>query len=156
MSKKIKYPLEQVRIVKEKRLEAAELLLRKKKEILDEEEKTLEGLIKNRDEVFALKNRKIFEFFQKAQEGISSEEIERHDKHLKEVVEVQVQKAEEKVELQKQVVEKAQKEVDEAREDLKKKQTEVEKIQLHYEEWEKEMRKELAREEEKKHGRIRL
>ncbi len=147
MMKKPKYPLEQVDLIKKKRLEEAEKILKEKKKILENEEEKLVAAKKKRDDVKAHKNTKIRKYMDEVMEGTTSDKIQMHEKYIKEVVNKELQEEEKKVKTQRDAVTKAETELEKAREDRLKKNQDVEKLKLHRVEWEKEVRIEMDRAE---------
>lgn len=145
--KKPAYPLEQIALIKQKRLEEAEKVLKEKKEILDKEEAALELAKKKREEVRKHKDKKIQQLWDELEEGTTSDKIEIHEKYIQDVVAKQLEEENKKVKKQQEVVKTAREEVDKAREDRMKKEQEKEKIALHRKEWEKEMKLEAIRDE---------
>ncbi len=141
-----KYPLEQLVLIKQKKLEEAEKTLRDKKKALEEEEKKLLTVEKERDKVKEHRFAKLTQLREKMDEGAPSEKIQQVRYYLKEVDQQLTQK-ENKVKEQVKHVDTAKKNVEIARADLLKKQQDVEKMRLHREEWEKEMQVILAQKE---------
>jgi hypothetical protein len=134
-----KYPLEQLVLIKQKKLEEAEKNLRDKKRALEEEEKKLQTVEKERDKVKDHRFSKLTQLREKMDEGAPSEKIQQMRYYLKEVDQQLAQK-ELKVKEQIRHVETAQKNIEIARADLLKKQQDVEKMRMHREEWDKEMK----------------
>lgn len=134
-----KYPLEQLAIIKHKKLEEAEKALKEKKETLIKEEEKLKAVEKERDKVKDHRVAKLQQLRDKLDEGTSTDKIQQMKYYLK-VVDEKLKGKELKVKEQKKQVENAQKQVELARQDFLKKQQDVEKLRLHREEWEKEMR----------------
>ncbi len=144
MSKTPHYPLEQLVAIKQKRLEEAEKVLREKKLILEQEEKKLADLEKQRNEVKQHKDEKLSQLRQGLDEGIAAAKILELQRYIK-IVQEKLVVREKKVQDQKKIVDSAQKNVDSAKEILLKKQQEIEKIHLHKKEWKKEVAKEQIR-----------
>jgi flagellar biosynthesis chaperone FliJ len=134
-----KYPLEQLAIIKQKKLEEAEKALKEKKEALIKEEEKLKAVEKERDKVKEHRIAKLQQLRDKLDEGTSTDKIQQMKYYLK-VVDEKLKGKELKVKEQQKQVENAQKQVELARQDFLKKQQDVEKLRLHREEWEKEMR----------------
>ncbi|MBS0652339.1 MAG: type III secretion T3S chaperone [Verrucomicrobia bacterium] len=134
-----KYPLEQLAIIKHKKLEEAEKALKEKKEALIKEEEKLKAVEKERDKVKEHRIAKLQQLRDKLDEGTSTDKIQQMKYYLK-VVDEKLKGKELKVKEQQKQVENAQKQVELARQDFLKKQQDVEKLRLHREEWEKEMR----------------
>ncbi|HEY2810742.1 MAG TPA: type III secretion T3S chaperone [Rhabdochlamydiaceae bacterium] len=140
------YPLEQLVLIKQKKLEEAEKNLREKKRLLEEEENKLRAVEKERDKVKDHRFAKLTQLREKMDEGAPSDKIQQMRYYLKEVDQQLAQK-EVKVVDQKKRVEAAQRNVELARLDLLKKQQDVEKLRMHREEWEKEMKAIAAQKE---------
>jgi flagellar biosynthesis chaperone FliJ len=134
-----KYPLEQVAVIKQKRLEEAEKVLREKKEALAKEEEKLSQLEKKRDEVKAHYQDKLTQLRAKLDEGVSSSKITQMKQYLKIVTE-DLAVEEKKVTAQAKIVATAEEQVETARQELFKKQKDVEKLGIHHQEWKKEMK----------------
>jgi flagellar biosynthesis chaperone FliJ len=141
-----KYPLEQLAIIKQKRLEEAERALREKKELLAQAEEKLAKVIAARDQVLKHKEDKITQLRAGLDEGLPANKIEVMRNYLK-VVDEDLLKKEKQVELQKKKVTEAEEEVEKAREMMVQRQKEVEKLVQYRKEWENEMRVEEEREE---------
>ena len=141
------YPLHQVAEIKQKRLEEAERILKEKKEALKAEEKRLEEAIQKRDRVKQTRDQKIQTFLEEAAQGISSEEVTRHKRYLKEVIDIELQQENSNVQKRQEVVKQAKKEVEIAQKEYYRKHIEVEKLQLHKAEWTKEQKLEATKKE---------
>jgi len=133
------YPLEQLAVIKQKKLEEAERNLHEKKKALEKEEEKLAAVEKERDKVKDHRTAKLTQLRQKLDEGTSTDKIQQMKQYLK-VVDEQLKTKEMKVKEQQKAVENAQKQVDAARQEVIKKNQEVEKLRLHRIEWEKEMK----------------
>lgn len=138
MKKKARYPLEQVAMIKNKRLEEAEKILKEKKQTLNKEEENLRTAIAKRDKVLQHKEDKIKKHLDEMEQGTTSDKIEIGERYIKKVVEEELAREEKKVEQQKEVVKKAEEAVEVARQNRIKKNQEVEKLRLHKKEWQKE------------------
>lgn len=134
----MKYPLEQLATIKQKRLEEAEKVLKERKESLTKAENFLKDLADERDKTLRHRDDKEAQFYEDLSKGTTSDKIEIAKRYLK-VVEEDLKKREKKVVDQQKIVDKAKEDVEHARKDLLKKQQDVEKIKLHRKEWEKEM-----------------
>lgn len=145
--KKPKYPLEQVALIKKRRLEEAERHLKKCKETLETEQEKLKQAKEKLSQVKKHKDEKIRKFFEEMKEGTTSLKIERHDNYIKNVVDIDLKEKAEVVKKQQAEVKKAEVKLEEARQDRIKKNQEMEKIKLHREEWDKEQKRELLRQE---------
>jgi flagellar biosynthesis chaperone FliJ len=132
------YPLEQIAIIKQKKLDEAERVLREKKKALEREEEKLAAVEKERNEVKEHRFAKLTQLREKMDEGAPSDKIQQMRYYLK-VVDEKLKAKEIKVKEQQKNVETAKLQVEAARNDLVKKQQDVEKIQTHRKEWEKEM-----------------
>ncbi len=133
-----KYPLEQIREIKLKRLEEAEKILKEKKRLLDVEIEKLKKIEEKRDLVKKHRLDKLKKFFDEFTEGTTSDKIVTHERYLKKVVDEELKVEEKKVVDQKKIVTKAEEDVEKARKDRLKKNLDVEKLKLHKEEWAKE------------------
>lgn len=135
----MKYPLHELVVIKQKKLDEAERILREKKELLAKEEKKLLEVEKERNTVKEHKNDKLQQLRDTLDAGSTSDKIQQMKSYLK-VVEEQLRQKELKVKEQQKVVDAALKAVELARSDMLKKQQDVEKLKTHRTEWEKEMR----------------
>lgn len=133
------YPLEQIAIIKQKKLDEAEKTLRDKKAALEKEQQKLLEVQKERDEVKEHRMAKLTQLREKMDEGAPSDKIQQMRYYLK-VVDEKLKIKEQKVKDQQKQVDNAQAQVEAARLDLIKKQQDVEKMQTHRKEWEKEMK----------------
>ncbi len=140
------YPLEQLVIIKQKKLEEAEKVLREKKIALLKEEEKLAKVEEERDRVKDHRYAKLTQLREKLDEGTTSDKVVQMRHYLK-VVDEQLKQKEQKVKEQAKNVEAAQKLVEVAREDMIKKQHDVEKLVIHRKEWDKEMKLEMDRKE---------
>lgn len=143
-----KYPLEQLRTIKQKRFEEAEKVLKEKKRLLEEEQKKLSQLEKKRDEVKEHYTAKLTQLREKLDAGASTDKIQQMKQYLK-IVSENLKAEEVKVEAQQKVVKTAEAAVETARQDLLKKQKDVEKLKMHHTEWKHEMDKVEERKEER-------
>lgn len=134
----LNYPLEQIAIIKQKKLDEAEKTLRERKKVLEREEEKLVVVEKERDEVKDHRFAKLTQLREKMDEGAPSDKIQQMRYYLK-VVDEKLKAKELKVKEQQKHVETAKQQVEIARSDLVKKQQDVEKMQMHRKEWEKEM-----------------
>jgi flagellar biosynthesis chaperone FliJ len=141
-----KYPLEQLVIIKQRKLDEAERLLKEKKEILQKEEEKLTTLETERDKTKAHKIAKLTQLREELDRGSTSDKIQQMKQYLK-IVDEQLYQKELRVTEQKKKVIEAQKQVDIARQNLVKRQHDVEKLNIHRKEWEAENRLALEREE---------
>jgi chromosome segregation ATPase len=134
---KIKYPLEQLALIKAKRLEDAEKKLQEKKSLLAQEEEKLQGLEKERDKVKGHKELKLQQLRDELDSESNTLKIQQMKQYLKEVNEKLKQK-ETKVKEQKRQVTLAEQAVESSRKEMLQKQQDVEKLKLHKVEWDKE------------------
>ena len=133
------YPLEQVTLIKQKKLDEAEKILKERKLVLDKEKDKLVTLEKDRDTVKKHRDEKLQQLREKLDEGTTSDKIQQMRLYLKEVDE-KLKLRETKVKDQKKIVDAAEKKVEEARQDMLKRQQDMEKMRLHRNEWEKEVK----------------
>ena len=131
------YPLEQLTIIKQKKLDEAEKVLREKKLALEKEKEKLLEVEKQRDEVKDHRYAKLTQLREKMDAGEGSNKIQQMRYYLK-VVDEKLKVKEKKVQEHIKLVATATAHVETARADLLKKQQDVEKMQLHRKEWEKE------------------
>ena len=136
--KKPEYPLEQLVLIKKKKLEEAEKNLRDKKKALQAEEEKLKKAEDARNEVKEHRFAKLTQLREKMDEGAPGEKVQQMRYYLKEV-DHQLSQKEQKVKEQQKHVETAIKNVELARTELLKKQLDLEKLRMHREEWDKEM-----------------
>lgn len=141
------YPLEQLVIIKKKKLEEAEKVLLEKKRALEKEEEKLAKLVGERDKVQEHKDTKLQQLREKLDEGTTSDKVTQMKQYLK-VVEEDLSLRNHRVKEQQKQVTAAEKQVELARADMLKKHHDVEKLEIHRKEWEKEMQKEEERKEE--------
>lgn len=134
-----KYPLHQLTLIKQKRLDEAEKVLREKKEALAKEEEKLHALEKERDEVKEHRQAKLNQLREGMDTGAPSDKIQQMKSYLK-IVDEKLKTKEQKVKEQLKAVDHAQKQLDAARADLIKKQQAVEKMRIHRDEWKKEQK----------------
>lgn len=146
MHKKTKYPLAQLAIIKQKKLDEAEKILKEKKLALIKEEEKLKQVEKERDKVKEHREAKLIQLREKLDEGTTTDKILQMKAYLK-VVDEQLSVQEKKVQEQVKKVTLAATAVEAARQDYLKKHQDVEKLRLHREEWEKEMKTLLEQEE---------
>ena len=110
-----RYPLEQLAIIKKKRLEEAQKLLKEKKELLEAEIKTLKKVTHERDKVNEHQVEKLNQLRAGLDEGLPSNKIEQMRNYLK-VVKEDLRRKQKQVEIQQKKVDAAEKEVEKARE----------------------------------------
>lgn len=143
-----KYPLEQLAVIKKKKLQEAERILREKKEALAQEEEKLTRVEKERDKAKAHKQDKLEQIRHALDTGEKTTKIQQMRTYLK-IAEEKVQSHENKVIAQTQEVKKAEEAVETARKEMLKRQRDIEKLKEHKEDWKKEMQLELEKEEAK-------
>lgn len=141
MTQKPLYPLGDVLLVKKKRVEAAEAVLKEKQEILAKEEKILQERKAARDKVKQHQEDKLAQLRHELDHTTTTDKIEQMRAYLK-VVKEKLAIEEKKVTEQQQQVDLAQKNVDAARLELQKKRLEVDKLETHKKDWLKEWAKE--------------
>jgi hypothetical protein len=134
-----RYPLEQLGLIKQKKLDEAEKVLREKKKILEKEEEKLLVAEKERDIVKEHRFAKLTQLRQQLDEGAPATKVTQARQYLK-LVDEKLKVKEQKVKEQKKAVDAANAQVEIARADLIRKQYDVEKIQIHRTEWEKEQK----------------
>ena len=79
------YPLEQLAIIKQKKLDEAERLLQERKQALQKEKEKLETLEKERDKVKEHRDDKLKQFLALLDEGTTTDKIQQTKVYLKEV-----------------------------------------------------------------------
>ncbi len=152
--KKPKYPLEEIEQIKKKRLEEAEKSLQEKKQFLEKEQKKLDQYTKELELIKQHKIDKIRQMMDEMEKGTTSDQIMIKERYLKVVVEEKLKREHAKVVEQKKEVNKAVDEVEKARILLEQRRQDVEKLRLHREDWEVEMRRLEAAEENKETDEI--
>lgn len=145
---KLVYPLAQVLVIKNKRVEKAEQVVLEKKKALAAEEEKLKQREAERDKVINHKKEKLNQLREELDKGTTSDKILQMKAYLK-VVDERVKVENKKVEDQKEQVKIAVRNLDVAKEDLRIKRNEVDKLLTHREDWFKQARKEEAKNEEK-------
>lgn len=143
-----KYPLHQLELIKKKRLEEAERVLREKREKLLNEQEQLKKAQAAHDKVFNHRVDKLTKLREALDTGLRADKIEQMGLYLK-TVEEKLKIEEKKLEAQKGQVKRAEEEVEKARKEMFKKQKEIEKLKEHRTIWTKEMLQELEKEEAK-------
>lgn len=152
--KKPKYPLEEIEQIKKKRLEEAEKSLQEKKQFLEKEQKKLDQYTKDLELIKQHKIDKIRQMMDEMEKGTTSDQIMIKERYLKVVVEEKLKREHAKVVEQQKEVNKAVDEVEKARVLLEQRRQDVEKLRLHREDWEVEMRRLEAAEENKETDEI--
>lgn len=137
-----KYPLEQLVLIKTKRLEEAQKKLKEKKAALEKEQAKLKKLEEECQKVFDHKQEKIKQLDDEMNAGTTSHKIDVANKYLK-VVEEDLKQKKRKVTEQDKIVKTAFSAVEIARMEMLKKQQDLEKLEIHRAEWKKGVLKEL-------------
>jgi len=140
------YPLREVLLVKRRRVEAAEQVVKEKKKLLEAEKEKLAQREKERDKVVEHHKEKVNQLREEYDQGTTSQKIDQIKIYIK-VVQERLKVEEKKVKDQKAQVELAEKNVEIAKNDLKAREKEEDKIKTHRGEWEKITLKELEIEE---------
>lgn len=140
------YPLKQLAEIKQKNLEEAEIALRDKKRILEQEQATLVKKEEERDLVKEHRIDKLQQLRDHMDEGAVPHKVQQMKQYLKLVDEKLIVKQQAVIEQQKKV-KLALEAVDKAREELIECQKDVEKMRLHRKEWDQEMHLVQEREE---------
>lgn len=133
-----RYPLKQLTEIKQKNLETAEINLRDKKRILEQEQTSLTKKEKERDVVKEHRIDKLQQLRDHMDEGAVPHKVEQMKQYLKLVDEKLTVKQQAVVE-QKKKVKLSEEEVEKARKELIECQQDVEKMYLHRKEWDREM-----------------
>lgn len=141
-----KYPLEQLILIKERRLEEAEKKLKEKKLILEKEQTKLKKLEEDCQTTQDHMQDKIKQLDEEMDQGIHSNKIDIANKYIK-VVSDQLTQKKKKVLDQDKVVKTAAHNVELARQEMLKKQQDVEKLNIHKADWKKGAMKELEHQE---------
>lgn len=140
------YPLDQLAIIKQKRFDEAEKVLKEKKEAVEKAKEKLRAVEKERDEIKNHHTEKLTQLRAGLDEGLPAPKTHPMRTYLKIVVE-KLSSHERKVVEQQKAVATAEQEVEQARIELLKRQKEVEKLKIHRKEWNQEMHKEEVRKE---------
>lgn len=138
----IGYPLAEVVIVKKRRVEAAEKVLKEKIELLRKEQEILEQRKAERDKVVKHHDEKLAQLRHELDSTTTSPKVQQMKAYLK-IVKEKVAVENKKVADQEAQVTLAEKNVEIAKEEVRRKQLEVDKLEAHRKDWEREMRKEL-------------
>ena len=133
------YPLEQLALIKQKKLEESEKNLKLKKDALQKEEAKLIDIEKERDTVKSHRQAKLQQLRETLDAGTSTDKIQQMKAYLK-IVDEQLKVREHKVQEQKKQVDAAKDQVELARQDYIKRNHDVEKLRIHREEWAKEVK----------------
>lgn len=141
-----KYPLEQLILIKERRLEEAEKKLKERKLLLQKEQDKLKKLEEDCQTTHDHMEDKVKQLDEEMNEGTHSDKIDIASKYIK-VVQDQLTQKKKKVLDQDKVVKTATQNVELARVEMIKKQQDVEKLNIHKAEWKKGVMKELDHKE---------
>ncbi|PWU13340.1 MAG: type III secretion T3S chaperone [Chlamydiae bacterium] len=133
-----RYPFKQLAEIKQKNLETAEITLREKKRILEQEQISLTKKEKERDLVKEHRIDKLQQLRDHMDEGAVPHKVEQMKQYLK-LVDEKLSVKQQAVVEQKKKVRLAEEEVDKARKELIECQQDVEKMRLHRKEWDREM-----------------
>lgn len=136
-----KYPLKQVLEIKQKRVEAAEKVVKEKQQILDQEKERLAQREAERDKVKKHKADKLQQLRDELDHSTSSPKVQQMKAYLK-VVDEKLKGEEKKVKEQQTKVDAAARDLEDAKHQLFLRRQEVDKLETHRKDWEKEMRKE--------------
>lgn len=131
------YPLAQVLVVKNKRVEKAEQFVIEKKNALKIEEDKLKARELERDKVLKHRKEKLYQLREELDGGTTSDKVLQMKAYLK-VVDERVKVENKKVDDQKEQVKIAVKNLELAKEELRIKRIEVDKIETHKKDWKKE------------------
>lgn len=138
----IAYPLAEVVVVKKRRVEAAEKVLKEKLELLRKEQEILDQRKAERDKVVRHHDDKLAQLRNELDHATTSPKVQQMKAYLK-IVKEKVVIENKKVTDQEAQVAVAEKNVEIAREEVNRKRLEVDKMEAHRKDWELEMRKEL-------------
>ena len=130
----LKYPLEQLLKIKNKRFEQALKVMEEKREILEKEEKKKKKIEEERDKIKTHKKEKQLQLKESLDEGTTSDKIKQKNTYL-EVVNENLLEKEKKVKKQEEKVEEAKKELEEAKKIMFDRQKDIEKMQMHKKQW---------------------
>lgn len=136
-----KYPLSEVKRIKQNRFDQAQKILEEKKEELKTEEKKLKEVEQARDKVLEHKIEKLNQIRDELDAGTTSDKIQQMKTYLK-IVETNLEEEETKVKEQQKQVEYAEKQVEQAVDEVFRRQKDLEKMQIHEKEWTAEARDE--------------
>jgi len=151
MAKRISYPLDSVIMVKKKRVEEQEKVVRQKEQALEKEKEKLAEFEKERDKAKEHLASKLAQLRYELDHGTTSDKVQQMKAYLN-VAKDKLKAEDKKVKDQEEHVETAKKALEAAIQELKIKRQEVDKLENHKIDWLKEMRKEeeiiQAREED--------
>lgn len=135
------YPLKQIIEVKQKRVEAAEKVVKERQLVLKAEKKKLEEREAERDKVKNHKKDKLQQLRDIVDAGTTSPKIQQMKGYLK-LVDEKLLIEEKKVRDQTGIVTNAEKQLEAAELELHQKRQEADKLLMHQKDWEREQRKE--------------
>lgn len=138
MDAPLKYPLEQLVLIKKNRFDQAVKTLEEKKALLEKAYEKLYQVTQERDQTLEHKNAKLAQLREGLDTGLRSDKILQMKAYLK-IVDQKLVEKEKKVQDQQKQVDLAQKQVDAATAELFQRKKDVEKLELHRGEWEKEV-----------------
>jgi len=147
------YPLQQIVEVKKRRVEEAEKVVMEKKRALEKEQKKMAEVEAARDEVLHHYQDKLSQLRQVLDEGSNSTTIRQMKEYLK-IVKDKLEKEEIKVKEQQKQVDAAIKNLEAAQKILRDKRQEADKLDIHKEQWTKETKTEMRKEEEKQQDEV--
>lgn len=139
MNAPLRYPLEQLMVIKKNRFDQAVKTLEEKRLLLEKAYAKLYEVTQERDEVFAHKTAKLNQLREALDEGTTSDKIQQMKVYLN-IVNEKLAEKEKKVQEQQKQVDLAQKQVDLATQELFQRKKDLEKLEMHRAEWEKEVR----------------
>jgi hypothetical protein len=142
------YPLQQIREVKKKRVEEAESVVMEKKRALEKEVEKLKEAEAARDQMLHHYQDKLSQLRLVLDEGSNSTTIKQMKDYLK-IAKDKLEKEQVKVQAQQKNVDAAQKVLEEAQKVLRIKRQEADKLDIHREQWQKETKEEMRKQEEK-------
>jgi flagellar biosynthesis chaperone FliJ len=139
MSGPLKYPLEQLVVIKKNRFDQAVKTLEEKKALLERAFEKLREVTYERDQVLEHKTAKLSQLREALDQGTTSDKVQQMKGYLK-IVEERLTEKEKRVREQQKQVDTAQKQVDVATEEMFQRKKDVEKLEMHRAEWEREVR----------------
>jgi hypothetical protein len=137
MNVPLKYPLEQLMLIKKNRFDQAVKTLEEKRELLAKAHEVLFKVSAERDTALQHKQDKLTQLRAALDEGTTSDKIQQMKVYLK-IVDEKLAAAQKKVLDAQGKVDLAQKQVDIATQEVFQRKKDVEKIEMHKVEWEKE------------------
>lgn len=152
MSKSV-YPLKEIIDVKQKRVEAAEIVVKEKKIALEKEQQKLAEREAERDKVKEHRQDKLQQLRDTMDHASTSPKIQQMKVYLK-LVDEKLKVEEKKVKDQKEQVATAEQNLTQAKLELQRKRQEVDKLLIHQKDWEKEKKRELELIEEREQDEL--